>query len=126
MSMNKTCCVCGNGCQGEQWWNRDTDYGLCPACAIWLKEERKVSAEEMEDLYGKPGIHYQVPLSFLPGALQNQARRVIYETEDMSQKLYEALFDSPLAKGMPYGTQKARTGDPVNWLTSKLVEVLRA
>lgn len=53
-----TCCCCGNGCKGKQWHNRDTGFGLCPRCARWLKDDRGMSAEEMLDLYGKPGIHY--------------------------------------------------------------------
>jgi hypothetical protein len=37
-------------------------------------------------------------------------------------KLYEDLFEyySTDPDYMPYGTQKARDGDPVNWITERL------
>lgn len=56
------CCVCGLGCQGRQWSNRDDGYGLCSACAVTLPKEG-TSPAEMENLYGKVGIHYFLPAS---------------------------------------------------------------
>lgn len=53
-----TCCCCGDGTRGRQWWNRDTGYGLCPRCADWIGERE--SPEEMESLYGTRGVHYCV------------------------------------------------------------------
>jgi len=52
-----TCCCCGDSCRGQQWWNRDTGYGLCAKCVAWLTK-RGTSAEEMHDLYGEAGVHY--------------------------------------------------------------------
>lgn len=39
--------------------------------------------------------------------------------EDLYEKLFEYYSDE-----MPYGTQKARTGDPYNWITEKLQKEL--
>jgi len=53
------CCCCGAGTRGRQWWNRDTGYGLCEGCAERLPS-RGVPAEEMRDLYGIRGVHYDL------------------------------------------------------------------
>jgi len=40
-------------------------------------------------------------------------------------ELYEKLFDYYCSSGeMPYGTMKARTGDPWNWITDQLSKEL--
>ena len=42
------------------------------------------------------------------------------ETGDMDTDLYEALFDYYFNAGeMPYGTAKARTGDPYEWVSNR-------
>ncbi len=44
---------------------------------------------------------------------------------DLEENLYDALFDYYLDSGeMPYGTAKARTGDPYEWVTERLVSEL--
>ena len=44
---------------------------------------------------------------------------------DLDQDLYEALFDYYFNAGeMPYGTAKARTGDPYEWVTQRLDQEL--
>jgi hypothetical protein len=44
---------------------------------------------------------------------------------DLEDNLYDALFDYYLSSGeMPYGTAKARTGDPYEWVTQRLVAEL--
>ncbi len=35
-------------------------------------------------------------------------------------KLYDELYAYYLTAGMPYGIAKARTGDPVEWITDQL------
>lgn len=41
---------------------------------------------------------------------------------DLEDNLYDALYDYYLRSGeMPYGTAKARTGDPFEWVTERLV-----
>ena len=42
----------------------------------------------------------------------------IYDNE----KLYEELYEYFLSE-MPYGTQKARDGDPVEWITMRLEDL---
>lgn len=60
-----TCCVCGAYAgRYEQWWNRDTGYGICAHCRDWLTTpdkrtgEIRCDAAEMHDLYGEAGRHY--------------------------------------------------------------------
>lgn len=44
---------------------------------------------------------------------------------DLEDNLYDALYDYYLDSGeMPYGTAKARTGDPYEWVTERLVSEL--
>lgn len=61
MKLQLTCCVCGGhaGCW-EQHWNRDTDYGICAACAA--EQAVRVSPDELASLYGAPGINYALPM----------------------------------------------------------------
>jgi len=45
--------------------------------------------------------------------------------EDLDTELYEALFDYYSDQGeMPYGVAKARTGDPVEWVSQRLDDEL--
>lgn len=53
-----TCCVCGEPCQGRQWWNRDTGYGLCQACGDTITLTH--GAAEAEDMAGKRGVHWDI------------------------------------------------------------------
>ena len=55
-----TCCCCGLSTLGRQWWNRDTGYGLCNACAQELPT-LGTTPKQMLQLYGKAGIHYLIP-----------------------------------------------------------------
>lgn len=63
------CCTCGSYAgRFQQWWNRDTGFGLCAKCRDWLsKPDPKANgrirydAAEMRDLYGEAGIHYPAP-----------------------------------------------------------------
>lgn len=41
----------------------------------------------------------------------------IYDDRELSDKLYDMYRDE-----MPYGTQKARDGDPYEWMYERLVE----
>jgi hypothetical protein len=53
-----TCCCCGSETRGRQWWNRDTGYGLCPACIPLCS--RCATPEDMGSLYGVRGVHYDI------------------------------------------------------------------
>ena len=54
-----SCCCCGSETKGQQWYNRDTGYGLCDRCAGWL-EGKNTTPEEMKSCYGEKGVHYCV------------------------------------------------------------------
>lgn len=55
---------------------------------------------------------------------KNEVKR-FEQGEDLDSDLYEALFDYYANTGeMPYGTMKARTGDPYEWVTQRLVQDL--
>ncbi len=51
------CACCGAYTKGQQWYNRDKGYGLCPKCAKWLVS-RGETAEDIKSAYGIEGIHY--------------------------------------------------------------------
>lgn len=54
------CCICGGGAGSfEQHWNRDTGYGVCPSCVA--EEAARSTPEQLEQLYGKPGVNYRQP-----------------------------------------------------------------
>lgn len=53
-----SCCVCGAGTRGVQWWNRDTGYGICTPCAV--REARRESPAVMQSYYGVAGVNYAV------------------------------------------------------------------
>lgn len=50
------CCCCGERTKGRQWWNRDTGFGLCEACAQRI--EKREDSESMRSCYGEKGTHY--------------------------------------------------------------------
>lgn len=57
----KTCCVCGTYAgKWLQHWNRDTGYGICPRCVA--EEAGRCTPDDLQDLYGKPGVHYDQPM----------------------------------------------------------------
>jgi hypothetical protein len=58
---NLQCCCCGGSTKGRQWWNRDTGYGLCEACAD--KISARETKEQMRQSYGIAGIHYGIQSS---------------------------------------------------------------
>lgn len=54
-----SCCCCGQGTRGRQWWNRDTGFGICAKCIGWLRS-RGTSEEEIRASYGREGYHFNV------------------------------------------------------------------
>lgn len=54
-----TCCCCGTLTRGRQWWNRDTGYGLCEKCAVWISSRE--TPEDFERCYGRAGVHHSLP-----------------------------------------------------------------
>ena len=56
-----TCCCCDASTQAyAQWWNRDTGYGLCGRCAVWLMSRPDYNEVEFTDRYGHAGVHWLV------------------------------------------------------------------
>ena len=55
------CCVCdGPAGRFEQHWNRDTGFGICPACIAWVRS-RGESEAEIRDSYGIEGVNFEAP-----------------------------------------------------------------
>jgi hypothetical protein len=54
-----TCCVCGGDAPAiAQWWNRDTGFGLCGRCAVWLRARPEYEPDDFQRTYGQEGIHW--------------------------------------------------------------------
>ena len=53
-----TCCCCGNGTKGRQWWNQDTGFGLCNDCIQDCQAD--VAIGETNESYGIRGYHYDI------------------------------------------------------------------
>lgn len=59
MKYPKQCSVCGEAAgYFAQWPNRDNGFGLCRRCFEWLRDVRKMDAEEIRWLYGEEGKHF--------------------------------------------------------------------
>lgn len=54
-----TCACCGAETKGRQWWNRDTGYGVCPAC--YATEAARCGTDYAVQCYGQPGVHHSLP-----------------------------------------------------------------
>jgi len=59
-------------------------------------------------------------LAFLTPQEKEEAKKVANGEIELSDDLYEKIFDSNFCQDMPYGTMKARDGDPYEWITEKL------
>lgn len=57
-----TCAVCGSSTKGRQWYNRDTGFGVCPSCIVWIKSKNNYDStpEQIKSLYGIEGTHYNL------------------------------------------------------------------
>ena len=54
------CSCCGAVTRGRQWHNRDTGYGLCSDCVVWIRNRGKITPEEFAQCYGVDGEHFNV------------------------------------------------------------------
>lgn len=45
------------------------------------------------------------------------------QTDELDDDVYDALYDTSFVQDMPYGTMKARTGDPEQWIKAKLAQL---
>ena len=63
---NLYCCVCGSDAgRYEQHYNRDTGWGICAPCAA--TQAGNETPDEMDRLYGKPGVNYEQPTHVVSG-----------------------------------------------------------
>jgi hypothetical protein len=61
----------------------------------------------------------QETLQHIINRFKNEAKRFV-AGEDLDEDLYDALYDYYCDQGeMPYGTMKARDGDPYEWVTQR-------
>lgn len=51
-----SCCCCGGAFEGRQFHNQDTGCGLGDCCVEYVAKR----TEDMEQTYGRPGLHYNV------------------------------------------------------------------
>lgn len=52
------CCCCGGPAPAlQQWWNRDTGYGMCGKCITYCRSNGMTEAE-IEQHYGREGINW--------------------------------------------------------------------
>lgn len=65
-------------------------------------------------------------LEFLDDNLYLEAVYVAYGLIDLSEKLFEALISSSFVSDMPYGTMKARDGDPYEWIYQRIVDIFQS
>ena len=55
---NLSCCCCGSASgRWQQWWNRDTGWGVCVRC-VEIERKRGTSEEEIVELYGREGVNW--------------------------------------------------------------------
>ena len=74
------CACCGQDAgRWQQWWNRDTGFGLCGKCAAWITAEptarRYMTSEEMDRCYGIEGVH-RAPAAIMSPSFVNTASKV--------------------------------------------------
>ena len=54
------CSCCGAETSAkEQWFNRDTGFGMCVSCIKWIRG-RGMPEDEIKSLYGVEGTHWGV------------------------------------------------------------------
>jgi hypothetical protein len=45
--------------RGRQYWNRDTGYGVCHRCFVWIAKREGFT--QARRCYGRPGFHHSIP-----------------------------------------------------------------
>jgi hypothetical protein len=52
------CCACdGDAGHWEQHWSRDTGYGICAECVLWVRSKGETEAQIL-DYYGREGVNW--------------------------------------------------------------------
>jgi len=103
-----------------------------PPAEVPAPEQQPAVAEDFDRMLALAGVVNEARILDESGeTLDHILDRFKYEVKqfqeggDLDDDLYEALFDYYANAGeMPYGTMKARTGDPYEWITDRLDQEL--
>lgn len=94
---------------------------------IWDSKIFRQQAGQVSDPYAKSSKYWDDPTKPTPLQAPQQSnidkaiRRFKYNEEDLPQDIMDALYTHFVRKGeMPYGTMKARTGDPDLWIWDRI------
>jgi hypothetical protein len=102
----KVCCCCGGDAgRFEQWYNRDTGFGICAPCIVRIRTRE--TPEEIKSLYGVEGVHYAtIDKAPNPYEEKQEARRARLErAADRARDEAAARFNRAhqLTDGIPFG-----------------------
>jgi len=99
----------------------------CDPCTCSDHMEESVSMNAIRRFAGLKMLNESVLNDSANGTLEHILNRFRHEVRnfeqggDLDKDLYDALFDYYMHTGdMPYGVQKARTGDPMEWVAQNL------
>ena len=57
-----TCTCCGSDAGvWQQHWNLDAGFGLCAACASWIRSRWPEPSESFDRTYGAAGVNREAP-----------------------------------------------------------------
>ena len=92
-----------------------------------ILDDKKQALEYLKQLHKetkkvKESSHDDAGLQDIVSSLSNDVAE-FYSGAEMSGDLYEKLYDY-YSQEMPYGTQKARDGDPMNWISDRFLQDL--
>ena len=92
------------------------DTPTCPRCAAKLKALAKPKLKD------RRVVRSDLKTKGVPADLITPAIQALVNDTEMPQKALDALFHHFcfVTNEMPYGTAKARTGDPETWIMNKL------
>lgn len=107
------------------------DYSSCPPTSVAKEFNRAdtgtklLKKESKENNMRKLKESIQVNDPSLEKVLRHFGKEVrdFQETGELDDNLYSVLYDFYFDE-MPYGTKKARTGDPVEWISDRLDDEL--
>jgi hypothetical protein len=118
--------------EGQEPAGAEADAAAAPAAEVPAPEQQPAVAEDFDRMLELAGVVSEARIIDESGeTLQHILDRFKFEVKqfeeggDLDSDLYEALFDYYSNTGeMPYGTMKARTGDPYEWITDRLDQEL--
>ena len=86
------------------------------------EESMKKALKDKDDHTVDEGQNNDAELQDIVSSMSNDVAE-FYSGAEMSSDLYEKLYDY-YSQEMPYGTQKARDGDPMNWISDRFLQDL--